>query len=106
VGIDVAKQAHLVCALDASSGAVRQAPSRIEATAEGYALLLSWLPPWQAGDGPEAILIGLEATGVLWEPLYDALTQADYTVLVLNPRQTAAWAASLGGKPGPARQDG
>ncbi len=33
---------------------------------------------------------------MLWEPLYDALTQAGYTVLVLNPRQTASWAASLG----------
>ena len=42
------------------------------------------------------MLIGLEATGVLWEPLYDALTQAGYSVLVLNPRQTASWAASLG----------
>ena len=42
------------------------------------------------------LLIGLEATGVLWEPLYEAVTQAGYTVLVLNPRQTSSWAASLG----------
>ncbi len=33
---------------------------------------------------------------MLWETLYEALTQAGYTVLVLNPRQTASWAASLG----------
>jgi transposase len=33
---------------------------------------------------------------VRWEPLYDALTQAGYTVLVRNPRQTASWASSLG----------
>src|SRR5258708_35102440 len=41
-------------------------------------------------------LIGLEATGPLWEPLYDSLTQHGYAVVLLNPRQTASWAASLG----------
>jgi hypothetical protein len=49
---------------------------QIEATQEGYAVLLSWLATWHAGAGPAAVLIGLEATGVLWEPLYDALIQA------------------------------
>ncbi len=38
----------------------------------------------------------MEATGTLWEPLHDTLTRAGYTVLVLTPRQTSAWAASLG----------
>jgi transposase len=93
VGIDVAKEAHVVCALEAPTGRVRQRPARIAATAEGHAQLLAWLGEWGA---PVQLLIGLEATGVLWEPLYDALTRAGYTVLVLNPRQTASWAASLG----------
>jgi transposase len=93
VGIDVAKHAHMVCALEVPSGAVRHKPSRIAATGEGYAVLCSWLQEW---GPPEAVLIGVEATGVLWEPLYDAVAQAGYTVLVLNPRQTASWAASLG----------
>lgn len=93
VGIDVAKASHVVCALEAPSGAVRQRTQRIEASAEGYAQLVGALKQW--GD-PETLLIGLEATGVLWEPLYEAVTQAGYTVLVLNPRQTSSWAASLG----------
>ena len=93
VGIDVAKDAHVVCALSAPNGAVRQRATRIEATAEGYAQFVQWLRAWGA---PEILLIGLEATGVLWEPLYEAVTQAGYTVLVLNPRQTSSWAASLG----------
>ncbi len=93
VGIDVAKAAHVICALSAPSGAVRQRATRIEATTEGYCHLVEWLRGW--GE-PEALLIGLEATGMLWEPLYEAVTQAGYTVLVLNPRQTASWAASLG----------
>jgi transposase len=38
----------------------------------------------------------MEATGTLWEPLHDMLTRAGYVVLVLNLRQTSAWAASLG----------
>lgn len=93
VGIDIAKEAHVVCALEAPRGAVRQRATRIAATAEGYAQLSRWLEQWGA---PEELLIGLEATGVLWEPLYEAVTQAGYTVLVLNPRQTSSWAASLG----------
>lgn len=93
VGIDIAKTAHVVCALDAPDGRVRQRPRRIAATAEGHAQLLAWLGGWGT---PAAILIGLEATGPLWEPLHDALTAAGYTVLVLNPRQTASWASSLG----------
>jgi transposase len=93
VGIDVAKQFHVVCALEAPSGTLRQRATRIEATREGYDQLVQWLKRW--GE-PEALLIGLEATGVLWEPLYEVVTQAGYTILVLNPRQTASWAASLG----------
>lgn len=93
VGIDVAKAAHVVCALEAPSGAVRHKSTTIAATAAGHAQLLAWLGEW--GE-PATLLIGLESTGSLWEPLYDALTQAGYTVALLNPHQTAAWATSLG----------
>jgi len=31
---------------------------------------------WRAGQNQKAILTGMEATGTLWEPLYDTLTQA------------------------------
>lgn len=93
VGIDVAKRSHVVCALDAPTGAMRQRPRAIEATADGYAQLCRWLADW--GE-PGSVLIGVEATGSLWEPLHDRLTGAGYRVLLLNPRQTSAWAASLG----------
>jgi transposase len=93
VGIDVAKQAHVVCALEAPSGVVRHKPSRIEATADGDAVLRAWLESWGT---PETILLGLEATGPLWEPLHDHLTGSGYTVVLLTPRQTASWASSLG----------
>jgi transposase len=93
VGIDVAKRGHVVCALDAPTGAVRQKALKVEATAAGYAGLCAQLARW---GPPPALLIGVEATGCLWEPLHDALTRAGYRVVVLNPRQTAAWAAGLG----------
>jgi transposase len=95
VGIDVAKSAHVVCALEAPSGAVRLKSAPIPATAAGHAQLLAWLQEWAEGE-PARLLIGLESTGSLWEPLYDALTQAGYAALLLNPHQTASWAASLG----------
>ena len=79
VGIAVAKQAHMVCALQAPSGTVVRTPSRIAATADGHAHLWGWLASW---GGPTTILLGMEATGPLWEPLDDALTQAGYTVLL------------------------
>ncbi len=93
VGIDVAKTSHVVCALVAPTGVVRQKGLKIEATAEGYRQFQTQLARW----GPPAeVLIGPEATGCLWELLYDVLTRAGYRVLVLNPRQTAAWATGLG----------
>lgn len=93
VGIDVAKQSHTVCALRAPSGQVLQKPWVIPATREGYQEVVQRLRQWAE---PATTMIGLESTGILWEPLYDALTHAGYQVLVLNPRQTASWAASLG----------
>lgn len=93
VGIDVAKHAHVVCALAIPSGAIHLAPQSIAATRAGYDQLLAQLTRW---GPPQLILLGLEATEVLWEPLYEVLTHAGYAVLVLNPRQTVSWAASLG----------
>ena len=93
VGIDVAKSAHVICALQAPSGALRLKSPSIPATAQGHAHVLAWR---QEGGEPSTLLIGMESTGSLWEPRYDALTQAGYQVLLLNPHQTASWATSLG----------
>jgi transposase len=92
IRIDVAKASHVVCALEVPSGSVARKSTPIAATAEGYAQLCEGLHEW---DEPQTLLIGLGSTGSLWEPLYDWVTQAGYTVLLLNPHQTASWAASL-----------
>jgi hypothetical protein len=73
VGIDVATHTHVVGALDAPSGTVRPQPSPIDATAEGYARLCSWLQTWGAA---EEVRMGMEATGPLWDPLDAYLSQA------------------------------
>jgi len=93
VGVDVAKRRHVACALDAGTGAVHQKGIGIAATADGDAQFQHVLARWAH---PVETLVGMEATGCLWGPLDDALQQAGYQVIVLNPRQTAAWATSLG----------
>jgi transposase len=95
VGIDVAKASHTVCALTAPAGEILLKSTAITASAEGYAQVCAWLSDWSGGES-SSVLIGMESTGSLWEPLYDALTLAGYAVLVLNPHQTAAWATSMG----------
>ena len=87
IGTDVAKASRTACALEASWSKVRQRPRFSAATTEGYAERCRRLA--QRG-GPEAVLVGLEATGSIWEPLHDALTDASCQVLVLNPRQTSS----------------
>src|SRR5579875_2603894 len=57
----------------APSGALRQQARALEATAEGYTLLCAWLAEWGAH---ETLLVGLEATGSLWEPLYEAMRRS------------------------------
>ena len=54
VGSDVAKHFHVVCALEAPSGGLRQRAAKIAATAQGYAQLCTWLRTW--GE-PETLLI-------------------------------------------------
>jgi hypothetical protein len=93
VGIAVAQAAHVVGALEAPGGALRQRATPIEASAQGAAQVVHGLKTW--GE-PDALLSGLQATDVLWEALYEAVTQAGYSVLVLNPPQTASWAKTLG----------
>src|SRR4029434_7037822 len=54
VGIDVAKRSHVVCALDAPTGALHQKAFKIEATAAGYAELGARLAHW--GAPPELLI--------------------------------------------------
>src|SRR5206468_12718863 len=85
VGIDVALREHRIAVLDRDGEAV--GPSfTIAASQDGVATLLRTLAA-RAATAAQT-LIGLEASGHLWENLEAALVGAGYRVLVLNPLQT------------------
>src|SRR4030081_3610296 len=84
VGIDVALREHRIAVLDRDGEAV--GPSfTIAASKDGVATLLRTLDA--RGATAAQTLIGLEASGHLWENLEAALIGAVYRVIVLNPLQ-------------------
>lgn len=85
VGIDVALRSHRVAVLGGDGEAVGRSFT-IESTAGGFATLVATLHA--RGAVAAQSVIGLEATGHLWENLEAHLTRAGYRVVVLNPVQT------------------
>ena len=85
VGIDVALRSHRVAVLGADGEAIGKSFT-IESTARGFAALVETLHA--RGAGAAQSVIGLEATGHLWENLEAHLTRVGYRVVVLNPVQT------------------
>ena len=85
VGIDVALRSHRVAVLGADGEAIGKSFT-IESTARGFAALVETLH--ERGAGAARSVVGLEATGHLWENLEAHLTRAGYRVVVLNPVQT------------------
>lgn len=85
VGIDVALRDHRVAVLDREGEAVGKSFTTA-ATKDGFTTLLQTLRA--RGATPAESLVGLEATGHLWENLEAALVGAGYRVIVLNPVQT------------------
>src|SRR5213596_2681127 len=85
VGIDVALRELRVAVLDRDGEAVGQSFT-IAASTDGVATLLRTLDA-RAATAAQT-LIGLEASGHLWENLEAALVGAGYRVIVLNPLQT------------------
>jgi transposase len=84
-GIDIAKEKHVACVID-SDGSQCIRPSSFANTAEGYQRLIDRLKDTAKAS---SVLIGMEATGHYWYSLHDFLTRCKYTVVVLNPIQTA-----------------
>jgi len=85
VGIDVAKRRHTAMILDKRGQVVRRAFT-FSNDRTGFDQLVAKVKALAV-----PVTIGLEATGHYWLPLYDHLTRLDYTVLVLNPLQIAAY---------------
>jgi transposase len=87
-GIDVAKRSHCALVLD-DKGQTVQSAFTIDNSRQGFEELHDALSSW-----PEAVLVGLEATGHYWLALYESFTAAGYPVVVLNPLQVAAYRRS------------
>lgn len=84
VGIDVALEEHRVAILGPDGEAVGKSFS-VSARRQGFVELVRTLS--ERGAQPGETLVGLEATGHLWENLEAHLTAVGYRVLVLNPLQ-------------------
>jgi len=87
-GIDVAKEKHVACLVD-PQGQVLVRPRSFTNDTAGYQ---QWLECLRQTGRADSILIGMEATGHYWYSLHEFLTRHGYTVIVLNPIQTAAQA--------------
>jgi transposase len=86
VGIDIAKRVHVCAVLDATNTVVVK-PFKFRNDESGFKKVLRHLET--LGLDPSDILIGMEATGSLFENLYRYLKALDYPVVLLNPYQTA-----------------
>jgi transposase len=86
VGIDIAKRSHVACVMrDDNSLEIR--PFEFSSTKSGFEKLRAQLS-LLACDISE-VLIGMEATGLLFDNLYRFLQSLGYRVVLLNPYQTA-----------------
>ncbi len=68
-------------------------PREFEQSKRGYRRLLKWLR--SSGQEPGQTLVVMEATGVYWMALAQALYQAGYRVSVVNPAAVRHFARSL-----------
>jgi len=86
VGIDIAKRSHVACVMrDDNSLEIR--PFAFSSTKRGFEKLKAQLSSL-ACDVSE-VLIGMEATGLLFDNLYRFLQSLHYRVVLLNPYQTS-----------------
>ena len=88
IGIDIAKRSHQAAVTDAS-GELIVKPFSFKNSALGFAQFLSVLE--ENSVACSCCVIGLEATGHYWYPLYFFLVEQKFTVKVFNPIQTAAF---------------
>lgn len=86
VGIDIAKRSHVCCILDESNTTVVK-PFTFGNDQAGFHGLIDILH--SLGCNTSNVLIGMEATGALFENLYRYLKSLSYNVVLLNPYQTS-----------------
>lgn len=93
VGLDIGSETCLVAVLALDKRVVRK-PFAIANAGEGFTCLDQQLA--HLGCAPHEILVGLEATGRYWEPVYYFLQQRGYRLVLLHPAQTHQFAERRG----------
>ncbi len=86
VGIDIAKKFHIACVLDESNNLIKK-NYRIESDISCFERFVEVLN--DIDTDKSKFLIGMEATGTLFENLYITLKDIGYNVVLLNPYQTS-----------------
>jgi transposase len=86
-GIDVAKNTHAAAVIDADGKQLHKSISFSNSN-DGCEKFLAMLE--RVGASPDTILVGMEATGHYWLPLYGALAERGFNIAVINPIQTDA----------------
>lgn len=89
VGIDVAKSFHVVSCVDENEVRVISKPFKVDNSNEGFKKLLSVLSSISVEK--REFLVGLEATGIYGENLWEYLNSNGYSVKLLNPFQTTRY---------------
>ena len=86
VGIDIAKSFHIACVLGEDNNLIKK-NFRIESEISCFDLLYQLLT--EIDTDTSKFLIGMEATGLLFENLYIFLQKLGYNVVLLNPYRAA-----------------
>ena len=86
VGIDIAKRTHVAVIMN-EDNSLRVKPFSFGNDKSGFKKLLIHLQTLCCNNSD--IVIGMEATGLLFENLYRYLQSLEYNVVLLNPYQTA-----------------
>jgi transposase len=86
VGIDIAKRSHVACVMGEDNSLIVK-PFEFLSTQSGFKKLLVHLQSLSCDLSD--VIIGMEATGLLFENLYRYLKEMAYRVVLLNPYQTS-----------------
>lgn len=89
VGIDIAKSFHVVTIIDENEVKVTQKPIRVTNCIDGFSKFITKLETISSNTND--FIIGLEATGIYGENLWEFLNSHGYDVKLLNPFQTTRY---------------
>ena len=89
VGIDIAKSFHIVTIIDENEVKVTQKPIRVTNCIDGFSKFITKLETISSNTND--FIIGLEATGIYGENLWEFLNSHGFNVKLLNPFQTTRY---------------